>query len=109
MKKYISISFIAVLFVFISNLTVFPKTGDSKIIRCRIININTETIEVKKGRTEHTFYLTEDTNYIAKDGSEADRSIIEICQYVSVYYKTEGQKKILNKIVIIKESDCIKK
>ena len=108
MKKYILISFIAVLIVFISGLVAFSKSNDAKLIKCRIINVADEFIEVKKGRTELVLYASDHTKYITIDGAEAGRDIIEICQYVDVYYKTEGNQRILNKIVIRKESDCIK-
>lgn len=108
MKKYIPVSFIAVFIVFASVLTAVSKNNDAKLIRCRIINVTDEFIEVKKGRNELTLYTQEDTKYVSKDGEESGREIIEICQYVDVYYKTEDSRKILSKIVITKESDCIK-
>lgn len=108
MKKYIPIAFIAVFIIFISGMAVLSRSNNSKIIKYRIIDVTDEYIEVKKGRTELTLYTSEDTVYIAKDGTETDGAIIEICQYVNVYYTTQGNQKLLKKIVIIKESDCIK-
>lgn len=109
MKKTIyPLSFISIAAVLLLSITfAAPQQKNTRTIYCRIINVTDEYIEVKRGKTEITLFLTEDTKYIALDGSESSRNIIEICQYVDVTYTSDGSRKILKKIVIKKESDCI--
>lgn len=107
-KRIISITFIAVLFVSLPVLFASSKKTEVKSSTWRVINVYGDYIELKKGQTEISVYFAENTKFIAKDGTEGKKDIIMICQYVDADYRTEGTKKILNKIVVKKESDCVK-
>jgi hypothetical protein len=106
MKK-ISITFASILIIFLIAITGFSENNLQQFSG-RVINLTDEYIEVKKGRTEIILYITDDSKFIAKDGNKAGFDIIEICQYVKADYFKENSKNILDRIVITKESDCIK-
>jgi hypothetical protein len=111
MKKIIySLSFISIAAVLVLSISLFAASPKKNVrtLYCRIINVTDKYIQVKKGKTEIVLFLAEDTKFIAPDGSENSKDIIEVCQYVDVTYTSEGTKKILKKIVIKKKSDCIK-
>lgn len=107
-ERIISITIVAVLLISLPVLFASSKKSEVKSATWRVINIYNDYIELKKGTTEIAVYFAENTKFIAKDGTEAKKDILMICQYVDADYKTEGTKKILNKIIIKKDSDCVK-
>ena len=72
----------------------------------RVIDVRDGLVELKRGRTEKTFAVTDKT-VVMRNGREAKPSDIELCQVVKAFYKNSGKdKKEIVKLVIIKESDC---
>ena len=108
MKRNI-IFFATISILLLSLLALLPaeKTSD-KTFKGRVIFLTDNFIELKRGEIETILYLSENTEFISKDGTGGGKNIIEICQVAKAFYQIEGGKNILNKIVVIKESDCIK-
>ncbi len=114
MKKHVIFMF-AVLLMAVSFLSfqarqdsfAASKQTNGKIFSGRVIFVADNYIELKKGNTEVTVYFADNTRFISKDGKESAKNIITVCQYIEAYY-TDGAKKILNKIIVKKESDCDK-
>lgn len=84
------------------------KDLEVKSFKGRVIYLTDEFVELKRGKTEILIYFTENSRFISKDGTEKSKEIIEVCQLANAYYDKQKMKNILNKIVILKESDCIK-
>lgn len=109
-KNAIFISF-AVFTLIISSFTFASAVSNKinkKILTARVIFVADNYIELKKGKTEIKVNIAEYTKFISKDGKESDKNIIEVCQYVDAYYNEQSGKKNLDKIVIKKESNCVK-
>ncbi len=110
MKKNVICVFFVLLAVFcllFCGAFAASKKGGDRIFSGRLIFLSDDYIELKKGKAEVLVYFAENTKYISSDGKESPKNILSVCQYVEAYY-TEGAKKILNKIIIKKESDCVK-
>ncbi len=105
-KKVFIITSAAVLLSF----SILFATGKSKdkSFRGRVIYLSNDYVEVKRGKTELLIYFTDSTVFVSKEGNEKDKEIIKICQVVKAQYSKETEKNILNKIIVIKESNCIK-
>jgi hypothetical protein len=84
------------------------KRISKQLITARVIFVAENYIEFKKGKTEIKVGITDQSKFILKDGKESDKSSITVCQYVDVYYSELDGNKNLDKVVIKKESDCIK-
>ena len=96
-----------ILIFFISSYGQFSLCKDKdKIFRGRVIYITDDYIEIKRGKTEKIIYFTDKTRFIKRNKTEDGRDIIEICQVVKAHYMLESNKNILNKIHILKESNC---
>ncbi len=110
MKKYSIIFLSSVLAVsfFSMNLLGSDKVKKIKNIYGRIISVYDKYIELKKQDAELNLYFADDTKVISSDGKEKNAAYLAVCQYARAYYVAEGDKKILKKIEIIKESDCVK-
>ncbi len=106
MKKTLFIT-ITAIFLSISILSATKQIND-KSFKGRVIFVSNDYIEVKRGRAELIIHYTDNTVFVAKDGSEKDKKIIEICQVVKALYNKEQNKNLLSKIIVLKESDCIK-
>ena len=74
----------------------------------RVIFLNNEAIEIKKGGTEITLNFKDGTIFVNMAGEEKNIDIIKLCQNVKAFYTKEGNKNILQKIIVIKESNCVK-
>ncbi|MBN2401047.1 MAG: hypothetical protein JXN64_01485 [Spirochaetes bacterium] len=83
------------------------KKSSEKIFSGRIIYITDNYVELKKGKTEVIVHFTDNTKYISMGRKHVTKNFLNVCQYVEAYY-TDGIKKFLNKIIVKKESDCIK-
>ena len=106
MKKTLFIT-ITAIFLSISILPAAKQIKD-KSFKGRVIFVSNDYIEVKRGRAELIVHFTDKTIFVAKDGSEKNKEIIEICQVVKALYNKEQNKNILSKVIVLKESDCIK-
>ncbi len=71
----------------------------------RIILIDGDTVEIKKGKREIEFTVTDKTR-VVKNGAEPGIGSLEICQHVTARYTVQGKNVFLESITIIKESDC---
>jgi hypothetical protein len=110
MKKNVIAVFIISLIIvtFISlEVSASAKKTNENFFSGRVIFVADNYIELKKGNTEFVIYFADSSKFISKDGKEGAKNIIRVCQYVEAYY-TNGAKKILNKIIVKKESDCVK-
>jgi hypothetical protein len=110
MKKiYVCMFFIVFIAILFMTLGIFAvsKQSSEKMFSGRLIYVADNYIELKKGKAEVQVYFADNSKFISKDGKEGAKSILSVCQYVEAYY-SDGTKKILNKIIIKKESDCIK-
>lgn len=76
--------------------------------RGRIIYIDDNLIEVKKGKTELLFYFQDDTVCVSADGETGGKEILENCQNVRVIYTVKNADNILLKVIVLKESNCYK-
>ncbi|MFH0975011.1 MAG: hypothetical protein V1874_04425 [Spirochaetota bacterium] len=111
MKKNMLLASVAFLIFIISSINFSSAASgklNAKIFTGRIIFVADNYIELKKGKTEIRVYIAENTKFIARDGKESGKNIIRICQYVEAYYSEESGKMNLDKIIIKKESDCVK-
>jgi hypothetical protein len=84
------------------------ETAASETILGRVIFVNNDSVEIKKGRMEITLIIAEGTVFVNTAGEEKNGDIIKLCQNVKASYTKEGDKKILRKITVIKESNCVK-
>ncbi|MDY6932610.1 MAG: hypothetical protein SVZ03_00130 [Spirochaetota bacterium] len=106
MKKILcTIAFLTIYF-FPSTNELISREAKKKIFHGRVICVNSDNIEIKRGKIELILYFTENTRYIKMDKTEGSKGIIEICQEVKAYYIKEKKKNMLVKIVILKNSDC---
>jgi hypothetical protein len=110
MKKNVISMFTVLLtvicFLFYSAFAASLKTSE-KFFSGRLIYLADNYIELKKGKAEVLVYFADNTKFISRDGKESMKDILKVCQYIEAYY-TDGTKKILNKIIIKEESDCVK-
>ena len=84
----------------------FSKAGE-KSFSGRVILVGDDYIELKKNKTEIILYFTAETGYFL--GSEAAlKSHIEICQEASAQYVFRDGRNELVKLVILKNSNCVK-
>ncbi len=84
------------------------KKSPAETFSGRVIFLDNNSIEIKKGRTEITLNFNDDTVFVDKSGEEKNIDIIKLCQNVKAVYTKEGDKNILQKIKVIKESNCEK-
>lgn len=121
MKKTILFSAIAIMIMFSISYAEDNTAGQPQVkksaennlnaaetILGRVIFLNNEVIEIKKGKTEITLNLKDGTIFVNKAGEEKNIDIIRLCQNVKAFYTKEGDKNILQKIIVLKESNCIK-
>jgi hypothetical protein len=110
MKKNVISMFAVLLVVFyflFCSAFAAPREASEKIFSGRLIYVADNYIELKKGKAEVLVYFADNTKFISRDGKESAKDILKVCQYIEAYY-SDGAKKILNKIIIKKESDCVK-
>jgi hypothetical protein len=109
-KNVISIFCTVIALIITSAAISFAGSNKSndKIFYGRIIFVADNYLELKKGKTEITVNITEHSRFILKNGKESDKSSIAVCQYVDAYYSEQAGKKNLDKIIIKKDSDCVK-
>lgn len=74
----------------------------------RVIYYSDEIIEVKKGNIEHEFYFNTASS-MSKAGKDVTIDEIELCQVVKITYLKVNGKMVIQKLEIIKESDCLAK
>ncbi|HDP80977.1 MAG TPA: hypothetical protein ENN21_09070 [Spirochaetes bacterium] len=74
----------------------------------RVIDVADGWFEVKKGRTELTVHFAEGTAIVLPDGGEGKVADVRLCQRVEVIYTRTDGKNAVVKVVITKESDCVK-
>jgi hypothetical protein len=111
MKKNSIFIFVITLISIISISTVAStalKKTSKKLITARVIFVSDNYIEFKKGKTEIKINVTEQSKFILKDGKESNKDNITVCQYVDVYYSEQADKKTLEKVIVKKDSDCVK-
>ena len=85
------------------------KVQPTETVQGRVIFLNNESIEIKKGSTEITLYFKDGAIFVNKAGEEKTIEIIKLCQNVKALYTREGDNNILQKIIVLKDSNCIKK
>jgi hypothetical protein len=100
------ISLITVSFLSLAISAALKKTNE-KFFYGRVIFVSDNYIELKKGKSELVIYFTDSSMFISKDGKESAKNIVSVCQYVEAYY-ADGAKKTLNRIIVKKDSDCVK-
>ncbi len=111
MKKNNFFILFTVLTLIISSIGIASAVSsklNKKVFSGRVIFVADNYIELKKGKTEIKVKISEYTKFISKDGKESDKNIIAVCQYVDAYYNEQAGTKNLDKIIIKKESDCVK-
>jgi len=74
----------------------------------RVIDVADGWFEVKKGRTELRVHFAEGTAVVLPDGGEGKAADVRLCQRVAVTYTRADGKNSAVKVVITKESDCVK-
>lgn len=104
-NRYIVV--LAVVWMATSTALFAAGKAGGKTFEGKVINIAADYIELKMGKKEMTFPLTDTAKYLSREGKEQDKSILEVCQVVKVFYTIEKGKKKLEKIQIVKESDCV--
>jgi len=124
MKKIKILFFAAITFILIFSISYaedntpgqprIKKSAEKKVqptetVQGRVIFLNNESIEIKKGSTEITLYFKDGAIFVNKTGEEKTIEIIKLCQNVKALYTREGDKNILQKIIVLKDSNCIKK
>ncbi len=72
-----------------------------------IIFLGNDSIEIKKGKSEVSLQLTQNSKIIYH-GKETDRRFLQICQKVIASYVSADGKKELTKLEIVKDSYCIR-
>ncbi|MCU0847499.1 MAG: hypothetical protein MUD12_06385 [Spirochaetes bacterium] len=101
MKKTLA----ALMIMLFTGSLLYSKSA-APVFRGRVIDVRDGQVELKRGRTEKTFAVTDKT-VVMRNGKEAKTADIEVCQVARAYYKAAGNsKKEIIKLVIIKESDC---
>jgi hypothetical protein len=84
------------------------KSQAAETFRGRVIFLNSGQIEIKNGKAEITFNFKDSTIFVSKTGEEKNKDILALCQTVKAFYILEGDKNLLQKIIVQKESNCIK-
>jgi len=102
MKEIICMS---VLLVFLGVTGVYPATTST--FKGLVINTSDASIEIKKGPREITVYWT-DQSKVIKNGKEADRNSITVCQKVKATYTVKDSRRELVTLEILAESYCVR-
>lgn len=76
--------------------------------RGRLIYIDKNSMEIKRGRAEIKIYFSDNSVYMPKSGAGQGRDILELCQTVRAIYRKEGGRNILKKIIVLREGNCFK-
>lgn len=79
-------SILLTVLVLLSAIATYAASDRQRIFTGVVINLSDTSIEVKRGRREIIIATTPQTVYCAPDGSAADRSVLELCGTVRVYY-----------------------
>jgi hypothetical protein len=108
MRKRLLTVTAAVAFAGALAFTSMPLEAAARTFRGRVINHAPAFVELKKGNTEKTFYFNDTTKIVTASGAAKDASALQICQIVEASYETKEGRNIIIKLVIVKESDCLK-
>ncbi len=73
----------------------------------RIILVDGNRVEIKRGRKEITFTMTEKTR-VLKNSAETGRQSLALCQKATARYTVQGKNFLLESISIVRESDCLR-
>ena len=73
----------------------------------KLIYIQNDHIEIKKGDKEFIFYWVEGST-VVKGAAEMARNDLYVCQMVRVTYKEIQGRLEVTKVNIFKESNCLK-
>ncbi len=108
MSKKTSLAFLA-FFVVVSAVMAYAASGRERVFTGVVIHLTDAAIEVKRGRREFVISITPQTVYCAADGSAADRSVLELCGTVRVYYVQEGCALQAVRIQLVREGECYRR
>lgn len=108
MKAKIFSVLLAVL-VLLSALAAYAASGRERVFTGVVINLSDTSIEVKRGRREIIIATTPQTVYCAPDGSAADRSVLELCGTVRVYYVQEGCALQAVRVQLVRGGECYRR
>ncbi|MBN2078545.1 MAG: hypothetical protein JW838_06235 [Spirochaetes bacterium] len=102
MKKLMCI---AVLSVMVASVAAYSDAEQR--LEGLVIFAGGDSIEVKRGRNEAVFRWSE-ASKVTRQGAEADRVAVEICQRVRVTYAIrDGEREVIS-LDILEGSYCVK-
>ncbi len=93
----------------LSAIAVYAASGRERVFTGVVIHLTDTAIEVKRGRREFLISITPRTVYCAADGSAADRSVLELCGTVRVYYVQEGCALHAVRVQLVREGECYRR
>jgi hypothetical protein len=102
MKKII---YMSVLLVFLGVTGVYTATIST--FKGLVIDSADASVEIKKSRKEITVFWT-DQSKVLKNGKQADRNSVAVCQKVKATYAVKDSRRELVTLEILAESYCIK-
>jgi len=108
MKEHTSWRAILPVAVILCLLFVQAAGGAGKRFTGRVISTGESGLELKKGSVEMTFAYGESTKFFSREGKDAGREVIELCQVVRAEYTVNGKERTLVSVKVVRESDCYK-
>jgi hypothetical protein len=100
-----TIAWIAVLSVMAASVVAY--SGTEKRLEGLVIFAQGDSIEVKRGRHEAVLHWS-DASKVTREGAEAARGDVEICQRVRVTYTVRDGRNEVMSLDILRGSYCVK-
>lgn len=104
-----TLSILLAVLVLFSAIAAYAVSGRERVFTGVIINLSDSSIEVKRGRRELVIATTPQTVYCAPDGTSADRSMLELCGTVRVYYVQGDCGFNAVRVQLIREGECYRR
>ncbi len=102
-------SLLLTVLVLFSAIVAYSASGRERVFTGVVISLTDASIELKRGRREIVIATTPQTVYCAPDGSAADRSVLELCGTIRVYY-VQGELGLnAVRIQLIHEGECFRR